>query len=64
MTRAQVEFPQIHSAYAAVERWIRSRRLEIAGSPREVSLTDFLAAGPTDEVCDVALPIECNQYDP
>jgi effector-binding domain-containing protein len=57
LTKAQVEFPQIQSAYAAVEQWIRSQRLEVGGPPREVYFTDFFAARPTDEVCDVAFPI-------
>jgi effector-binding domain-containing protein len=57
LTKAQVEFPQIQSAYAAVERWIHSQRLEIADAPREVYFTDVSSAGPTDEVCDVAFPI-------
>jgi effector-binding domain-containing protein len=57
LTKAQVKFPQIQSAYAVVEEWIRSQRLEVGGPPREVYFTDFFAARPTDEVCDVAFPI-------
>lgn len=57
LTKAQVEFPQIQSANAAVEQWIRSQGLEIADSPREVYFTDVFSAGPTDEVCDIAFPI-------
>ena len=29
----------------------------VAGPPREVYFTDFVAAGPDDEVCDIAFPI-------
>jgi effector-binding domain-containing protein len=57
LKKAEVVFPQIQSKYAAVERWARSERLEIAGPAREVYFTDFFAARPTDEVLDVAFPI-------
>ena len=55
--KAMVEYPQILTAYDAVERWVSSNGIEIAGSPREVYFTDFMAAGPNDEVCDIAFPI-------
>jgi DNA-binding transcriptional MerR regulator len=57
ITKAQVEFPQILSAYEAVDEWIRSENRGIAGSPREVYFADWDAAGPTDEVCDIAFPL-------
>lgn len=57
LRKAQVEHPQILSAYDAVEQWISSQGLTDAGYPREVYFTDFDPAGPTDEVCDVAYPI-------
>lgn len=57
ITRSQVEFPQILSAYAAVEQWIRVEGRTITGPPREVYFTDFGAAAPEDEVCDIAFPI-------
>ena len=57
LRKAQVEHPQILSAYDAVEKWISSQGLSDAGSPREVYFTDFDLAGPADEVCDVAYPI-------
>jgi DNA-binding transcriptional MerR regulator len=57
LTKAQVAFPQILSAYDGVTGWVSSQGLAIAGSPREVYFTDFISAGPSDEVCDVALPI-------
>lgn len=55
--KAQVEFPQILSAYDAVAHWIAKQGGGAAGSPREVYFTDFGAAGPNDEVCDVAWPV-------
>lgn len=57
LTRAQVEYPQILSAYDAVAAWIKEHGRTIEGAPREVYFTDFLAAKPADEVCDVAFPI-------
>ena len=57
ITKAQVEYPQILSAYDAVAGWIGSEGRTVAGSPREVYFTDFMAAAPTDEVCDIAFPV-------
>jgi effector-binding domain-containing protein len=57
VTRAQFEFPQILSAYDAVAQWIAANGHSIAGSPREVYFTDFMAAMPTDEVADIAFPM-------
>jgi hypothetical protein len=57
LVRSQVEYPQILSAYDAVERWVAARDRDIAGPPREVYFSDFGAAGPDDEVCDVAFPV-------
>jgi DNA-binding transcriptional MerR regulator len=57
IAKAQVEFPQILSAYDAVERWIAAKGRRVAGPPREVYFADFDAAAPTDEVCDIAFPI-------
>jgi effector-binding domain-containing protein len=57
ITKAQVEFPQILSAYDAVAHWITAKRLAVGGSPREVYFADFDAAKATDEVCDVAFPL-------
>lgn len=58
LRKAQVEFPQILSAYDGVAGWVSSRKLTVAGSPREVYFGDFVSARPADEVCDVALPIQ------
>jgi DNA-binding transcriptional MerR regulator len=57
LRRAQVEAPQILSAYDGVAQWIEARGLTVVDDPREVYFTDFMAAGPQDEVCDVAFPI-------
>jgi DNA-binding transcriptional MerR regulator len=57
LRKAQVEFPQILSAFDAVACWIDARGLCVADGPREVYFTDFVAAAPDDEVCDVAFPI-------
>ena len=57
INRAMVEYPQILTAYDAVERWVGANGIAIAGPPREVYFTDFMAAGPNDEVCDIAFPI-------
>jgi DNA-binding transcriptional MerR regulator len=57
LRKAQVEFPQILSAFDGVAQWIGAQGLSIAASPREVYFTDFLSAAPGDEVCDVAFPI-------
>jgi DNA-binding transcriptional MerR regulator len=56
ITKAQVAYPQILSAYDAVAQWLSANGLT-AGPPREVYFADFAAAGPTDEVCDIAFPI-------
>jgi DNA-binding transcriptional MerR regulator len=58
ITKAQVGYPQILSAYDAVTGWIRSRRLTIENcAPREVYFADWDASGPDDEVCDIAFPM-------
>ena len=57
ITKAQIAFPQILSAYDAVGQWITQRGLSVSGPPREVYVGDFAAAAPTDEVCDIAFPI-------
>jgi len=57
ITKAQVEYPQILSAYDAVAGWIEPRDCAVAGSPREVYFADWDEAGPDDEVCDIAFPV-------
>ncbi|MFL6117539.1 MAG: MerR family transcriptional regulator [Catenulispora sp.] len=57
ITKAQVAFPQILSAFEAVGRWVYEQNLAPSAAPREVYFADFGAAGPDDEVCDVAFPL-------
>jgi DNA-binding transcriptional MerR regulator len=59
ITRAQLEYPQILSAYDAVADWISSAGVAQAGPPRESYLqgVDVAAAAPGDPVCHVAYPI-------
>ena len=58
ITKAQVGFPQILSAYDAVADWIRTHGLTVDHcSPREIYFADWDAAGPEDEVCDIAFPV-------
>lgn len=59
ITRAQLEFPQILSAFDAVAGWVSSAGLALAGPPREVYPCgiDIAAAAPGDPVCQVACPI-------
>ncbi|MVO86032.1 MerR family transcriptional regulator [Streptomyces sp. p1417] len=57
ITKAQVVYPQIVAAYDAVEEWLAREGLTRAGACREVYFTDWDAAGPGDEVCDVAYPV-------
>ncbi|MDQ3655838.1 MAG: MerR family transcriptional regulator [Chloroflexota bacterium] len=55
--KSLVEYPQILTAYDAVEQWITKNGKRVAGSPREVYFADFVNAGPDDEVVDIAFPI-------
>jgi DNA-binding transcriptional MerR regulator len=57
ISKAQVAFPDILSAYDAVEAWIAGSGETIGGSPREVYFADFDAAGRDDPVVDIAFPL-------
>ncbi|WP_209439518.1 MerR family transcriptional regulator [Kitasatospora phosalacinea] len=57
ITKAQVEYPQILSAYDAVCDWTERGGTPRLGPGREVYFADWAAAGPSDPVCDVAFPI-------
>lgn len=57
LTKAQVAFPQIASAYDRGCAWVTSHGLTLTGHPREVYFRDFAAARPQVEVCDVAVPM-------
>jgi DNA-binding transcriptional MerR regulator len=66
ITKAQLEFPQILSAYDVVADWVSSVGLAYAGPPREVYLcdVDIPAAAPEDPVCQVAYPIRSRAASP
>ncbi|WP_158883729.1 MerR family transcriptional regulator [Amycolatopsis anabasis] len=57
LRRAQVEFPQILSAYDRVMSWIGEQELVVDGAPREIYLGDFMTADPEAEICELAFPI-------
>jgi DNA-binding transcriptional MerR regulator len=57
LAKAQVEYPQILSAFDAVSRWLSTHSHTVAGAPREVYFGDWDAATAAVPVCDVALPI-------
>jgi len=57
ITKAQVEYPQILSAYDAVCTWMEQAGTRRTGAGREVYFADWATAGPTDQVCDIAFPI-------
>ena len=57
LTRAQFAPPTVGEAYGAVLAWVSEHNEQVAGDPREVYLTDVIAAAPDDEVVDVAFPI-------
>jgi DNA-binding transcriptional MerR regulator len=58
ITKAQVGFPQILSAFDAVRLWSEREEIVPSGSPREIYFADFANAAPHDEVCDVAMPFD------
>ena len=57
ITKADVDYPQILSAYQAVEQWLQRQERMPSGAPREIYFADWDASAPTDEVCDVAFPV-------
>jgi DNA-binding transcriptional MerR regulator len=59
ITRAQLEFPQILSAYDAVADWIGPAGFCQAGPPREIYPrgVDVGAAASGDPVCQIAFPV-------
>lgn len=56
ITKAQLSYPEILAAYAAVETWLEENGHPVAGPPREVYFADVMAAGPDDPVADIAFP--------
>jgi DNA-binding transcriptional MerR regulator len=57
LVKAQVAYPQILSAFDAVAGWVGSHGMSVTAAPRGVYFADWDAAGPGDEVCDVAFPV-------
>ena len=57
ISRAQVVYPQIMSAYAAVEAWVAAQGLTLSGAPREVYFTNFDSVGPDEPAVDIAFVI-------
>lgn len=57
ITKAQVRYPDILSAYDAVESWIARNGHTVTGSPREVYFADFETAAADDPVVDIAFVI-------
>lgn len=57
LRKAQVQYPQILSAFDATAQWVAGRGLTASAAPREIYFADWPAAGPQDEVCDVAYPL-------
>ncbi len=57
IVKAQVQFPQILSAYDAVQGWLKDGGHTGTLPAREVYFADWAAAGPDDEVCDIAFPL-------
>lgn len=58
VTRAQVRYPDIVSAYDAVERWISESGTPVAGPPREAYFADPSTGDDDEPVADVAFPIK------
>lgn len=57
LRKARVGFPQIISVFDGLSQWVDTSGRETVGPPREVYFADFVSAQPTDEVCDVAIPV-------
>ncbi|MFJ1702963.1 MerR family transcriptional regulator [Kitasatospora sp. NPDC088346] len=57
VTKAQVVYPQILTAYDAVFQWAREQGREVTGAPREVYFADWAEAAGDAPVCDIAVPL-------
>ncbi len=55
--KSLVRYPDILSAYDAVEAWVLAHGEKFDGSPREIYFEDFMAAGDDELVVDIAFPI-------
>ncbi|MEV7182390.1 MerR family transcriptional regulator [Kitasatospora sp. NPDC093679] len=58
VTKAQVAYPQILSAYDAVFEWAKAGDRTVVSAPREVYFADWAAAADGEPVCDIAVPVE------
>lgn len=57
LTKGQMQFPSVLSAYDAVHHWIAGQDgLRTCAPPREVYIADWLTARDGDKVCDIAWP--------
>ncbi|WP_374771857.1 MerR family transcriptional regulator [Streptomyces sp. NBC_01310] len=57
VTKAQVAYPQILSAYDAVYAWAQSEARTVSAAPREIYFADWSELAPTDPACDIAVPL-------
>ncbi|MER7759618.1 MerR family transcriptional regulator [Streptomyces sp. NPDC097619] len=57
ITRAQVRYPQILSAYDAVHAWAAREGRTATAAPREVYFADWATLTPTDPACDITVPV-------
>ncbi len=57
LRKLQVAYPQILTAYDAVEQWVVTHGRRVSGPPREVYAHEFSKAGPDDQALDVAFPV-------
>jgi DNA-binding transcriptional MerR regulator/effector-binding domain-containing protein len=57
VTKAQIRYPDILSAYDAVESWIAQQGKTATGSPREIVFKDMMNSEIDEPVADIAFPI-------
>ncbi|WP_033818472.1 MerR family transcriptional regulator [Kitasatospora sp. MBT63] len=57
VTKAQVVYPQILSAYDAVFQWAKEHDETVSAGPREVYFVKWDEVAPGDPACDIAVPI-------
>ncbi|MER6913160.1 MerR family transcriptional regulator [Streptomyces sp. NPDC000594] len=57
ITKEQMVYPRILSAYHAVDTWAAEQGLTCSGPGREIYFAHWESAAPTDPVCDIAIPV-------
>lgn len=57
LRKQQAAWPQILTAYDAIEQWVVMHQREVKGPPRETYAPTFHTAAPDEQVLDVAYPI-------